>query len=171
MFVSTKCDNRSNVVTIVRSSLCSQSKSSSRFLTALNHTPTAWQSTFRPAHNIIPCIHKCIHIQLFHQGTFRAVARQWNSCSMAQNPPNSQIFSAVIVTAVYIPPQANQNNKLSLNKLYKAINKQETLHPAATFLVSGDFNSTSLRHAMAHFHQHVSNATRGESPRPLLFYP
>ena len=61
-------------------------------------------------------------------------------------------FSAVIVTAVYIPPQNKKNNildmknnKLAHNALYEAINKQDTMHPQAAFLVASDFNSASLR--------------------------
>jgi hypothetical protein len=34
-------------------------------------------------------------------------------------------FSAVIMTVVYIAPQDKKNNKLAINKLYGAINKQE----------------------------------------------
>jgi hypothetical protein len=47
-------------------------------------------------------------------------------------------FSAVIVTVVYIPSLDKKNNKLPLNELYEAINKQENLHPEAAFLVAGD---------------------------------
>jgi hypothetical protein len=61
------------------------------------------------------------------------------------------------VSAVYIPPQ-DDKNKLPLNKLYQAINKQETLYPEAAFMVADDFNFTSLRHMIPNFHQHVSTA-------------
>ena len=80
-------------------------------------------------------------------------------------------ISAFIVTVVYIPPQYKKNNNLALNELYKAINKQETLHPEVAFLVAGAFNSASLIHGMPNFHQYVSNATRGDKVIPLLFYP
>ena len=52
--------------------------------------------------------------------------------------PPEGVFSSY-VTFVKIPPQEKKNNKLALNKLYKAINKQEHLHPEAVFLNAGDF--------------------------------
>ena len=52
-------------------------------------------------------------------------------------------------------------NMLPLIELYEAINNQENLHPAAAFLVAGNFNSASLRHTIPNFHQHVSFTTRG----------
>jgi hypothetical protein len=48
-------------------------------------------------------------------------------------------LSAVIVTVIYIPPQDKKNNKLPLNELYKAINKQEDI----LILVANVFNSAT----------------------------
>jgi hypothetical protein len=73
-------------------------------------------------------------------------------------------FSAVILTVVHIPPQ-DKKNKLALNEQYEAINKQESVHPEAAFLVGGDFNSESLRHMMPNFHQPITLATRGDKVR------
>ena len=55
-------------------------------------------------------------------------------------------FSAVIVTVVYITPQARKYKKLNLNERYEAINKQENLDPKAAFIVASDFNTSSLTH-------------------------
>jgi hypothetical protein len=40
-------------------------------------------------------------------------------------------FSFVIIMAVYFPPQANTTT--AINKLYEAINKQQTTHPEVVF--------------------------------------
>ena len=45
-------------------------------------------------------------------------------------------FLSVIITAVYIPSQANTTS--ALKKLYGVINKQGTAHPEAVLLMGGD---------------------------------
>ncbi len=45
--------------------------------------------------------------------------------------------------AVYIPPQASTNQ--ALKELYGNISEQETVHPDAAFVVTGDFNKDSIR--------------------------
>ncbi|KAL6459493.1 hypothetical protein MHYP_G00329650 [Metynnis hypsauchen] len=48
-----------------------------------------------------------------------------------------------LVTAMYIPPQADTD--LALGKLFEAVNRQETAHPEAAFIVVGDFNKAKFR--------------------------
>jgi hypothetical protein len=48
-------------------------------------------------------------------------------------------FSLVVVTAVYIPPQAN--TMTALKELHCTLFKLETTYPEVAFIVSGDFNS------------------------------
>ncbi|KAI4885725.1 hypothetical protein NFI96_026178, partial [Prochilodus magdalenae] len=62
--------------------------------------------------------------------------------------------SGVIVTAVYIPPQADAD--LTLGKLYEAVNRQET-----ACIVVGDFNKANFRKVAPKFVQHVLCSTRG----------
>ena len=69
-------------------------------------------------------------------------------------------FTSTIITAVYIPPDANA--KLALNELHAAISKQQTAHPEAAFIVAGDFNPCKLKTVLPKFHQHVSCHTRGD---------
>ena len=69
-------------------------------------------------------------------------------------------FTSTIITAVYIPPDANA--KLALNELHAAISKQQTAHPEAAFIVAGDFNHCKLKTVLPKFHQHVSCHTRGD---------
>ncbi len=52
-------------------------------------------------------------------------------------------FTAIIITAVYIPPQANTDQ--ALRELYGNISEQETAHPDATFVVTGDLNKANFR--------------------------
>jgi hypothetical protein len=49
----------------------------------------------------------------------------------------------VIVTAVYIPPQANTTT--ALKELGWTLSKLETTDPEAAFLVTGDLNKANLR--------------------------
>ncbi len=68
-------------------------------------------------------------------------------------------FSAVIATAIYIPPQADTS--LALSKLHEEISGYINKHPDAASIIAGDFNKANLRKVMPNFHQHVSCPTRG----------
>ena len=59
-------------------------------------------------------------------GVLTIVHSSWNTrWSNADPSILPREFSSVIMISVYIPPQDKKNNKLALNKLYKAINKKE----------------------------------------------
>ena len=75
-------------------------------------------------------------------------------------------FSSIIITAVYIPPQADTS--MALNKLYLTLCKLETIYPEAAFIVAGDFNKANLKTRLPKFYQHIDCATRGGKalPRP-----
>ncbi len=51
-------------------------------------------------------------------------------------------FKAIIITAVYIPPQANTDQ--ALKELYGNISEQETVHLDAAFVVTGDFKKANF---------------------------
>ncbi len=68
-------------------------------------------------------------------------------------------FSAVIATAVYIPPQSDTS--LALSKLHEELSGYINKHPDAASIIAGDFNKANLRKVMPTFHQHVSCPTRG----------
>ena len=53
-------------------------------------------------------------------------------------------FSSIFFVAVYLPPQTDAGTKTALNELYKAISKQENVHPEAMLLVAGNFNAGKL---------------------------
>ncbi|XP_042078701.1 uncharacterized protein LOC121814866 [Haplochromis burtoni] len=68
-------------------------------------------------------------------------------------------FTAVIITAVYIPPQADTDR--ALRELYSAISSEETAHPEAAFITAGDFNKGNLKKVSPKLHQHILFNTRG----------
>ncbi len=68
-------------------------------------------------------------------------------------------FSSIVVTAVYIPPQADTG--LALSKLHDELSGYINKHPEAAYIIAGDFNKANLKKVMPNFHQHVSCPTRG----------
>ncbi len=69
-------------------------------------------------------------------------------------------FTAIIITAVYIPPQANTDQ--ALKELYRNISEQETAHPDVAFVVMGDFNKANFRTIAPEYFQHITINTRGD---------
>ncbi|KAL0173817.1 hypothetical protein M9458_029785, partial [Cirrhinus mrigala] len=70
-------------------------------------------------------------------------------------------LTVVIVTAVYIPPDANVNIALSL--LLNTMNEQQRAHPYGAHIIAGDFNKANLKSVLPKFYQHVKCSTRGEN--------
>ncbi len=64
-------------------------------------------------------------------------------------------FTAIIITAVYILPQANTDQ--ALKELYGYISEQETVHPDAVFVVTGDFRTIAPK-----YFQHITINMRGD---------
>ncbi len=69
-------------------------------------------------------------------------------------------FTAIITMAVYIPPQANTDQ--ALKELYGNISEQETTHPDAAFVVTGDFNKANFRTIATKYFQYITINTRGD---------
>ncbi len=69
-------------------------------------------------------------------------------------------FTAIIITAVYIPPQANTDQ--ALKELYGNISEQETAYPEAAFVITGDFNKANFRIIAPKYFQHITINTRGD---------
>lgn len=59
-------------------------------------------------------------------------------------------LTVVIVTAVYIPPDANVNKALSL--LLNTINEQQRDHPEGVHIIAGDFNKANLKTVLPKFY-------------------
>ncbi len=78
-------------------------------------------------------------------------------------------FTAIIITAVYIPPQANTDQ--ALKELYRNISEQETVHPDAAFVVTGDFNKANFRTIAPKYFQHVTINTRGDRTLDHCYSP
>ncbi len=68
-------------------------------------------------------------------------------------------ISSMIITAVYIPPQADTS--LALSKLHDVLSGYINKHLDATLIIAGDFNKANLRQVMPNFHQLISCQTRG----------
>ncbi len=68
-------------------------------------------------------------------------------------------FTSIIVTAVYITPQADTS--LALSKLHDVLSGYINKHPDAACIIAGDLNKANLRKVMPNFHQHISCPTRG----------
>ncbi len=71
----------------------------------------------------------------------------------------SKEFTAVIITAVYIPPQAS--TEAALSDLCKDLKCSQTSNPDAALNVAADFNQANLQKTMPNFHQHVDCTTSG----------
>ncbi len=78
-------------------------------------------------------------------------------------------FTAIIITAVYIPPQANTDQ--ALKELYRNISEQETAHPDAAFIITGDFNKANFRTIAPKYFQHVTINTRGDRTLDHCYTP
>ncbi len=68
-------------------------------------------------------------------------------------------FSLILVTAVYIPPQADTG--LALSKLHYVLSGYNNKHPDGAFIIAGVFNKANLMQIMPNFYQHESCPTRG----------
>ena len=66
-----------------------------------------------------------------------------------------------MITAVYIPPDANASSAIRL--LYANITNKQSSYPDAVHIIAGDFNHANLKTALPKFHQHVKCATRGDN--------
>lgn len=73
----------------------------------------------------------------------------------------SRELTVAIVTAVYIPPDANVST--ALGHLQLLLNKQQRAHPDGVHIITGDFNKACLKSVLPKFHQHVKCETRGEN--------
>ncbi len=78
-------------------------------------------------------------------------------------------FTAIIITAVYIPPQANTDQ--ALRELYRNISEQETTHPDAAFVITGDFNKANFKKIAPKYFQHVTINTRGDRTLDHCYTP
>ncbi len=70
-------------------------------------------------------------------------------------------FTFIVITADYIPPDANITT--ALGYLLTAISKQQQDHPDGVFIIAGDFNRASLKTVLPKFHQHVQCPIRGNN--------
>ncbi len=78
-------------------------------------------------------------------------------------------FTVIIITAVYIPPQANTDQ--ALKELYGNISEQETVYPDAAFIVMGDFNKANFRTIAPKYFQQITINTRGDRALDHCYSP
>jgi hypothetical protein len=53
--------------------------------------------------------------------------------------------------------ETDPGTKTALNKLWKAISKQENAHPEAALLLAGDFKAGKLKSVSPNFYSHVTS--------------
>ncbi len=70
-------------------------------------------------------------------------------------------LSVVILTAVYIAPDANASSGLA--HLHQVISKQQKNHPEGVHVIAGDFNQARLKSVLPKFTQYMNCATRGNN--------
>ncbi len=59
-------------------------------------------------------------------------------------------FTSIIITAVYIPPQADTS--VALSKLHDELSGYINKHPDAASIIAGDLNKANLKKVMQNFH-------------------
>ncbi|XP_041962711.1 uncharacterized protein LOC121720538 [Alosa sapidissima] len=74
--------------------------------------------------------------------------------------PLPREFTSVIITTIYIPPQADTDT--ALKELSRTLRKQQNDNLDAAVIVAGDFNKARLKKVMPDFYQHVKCNSRGE---------
>ncbi|XP_048465357.1 uncharacterized protein LOC109913067 isoform X1 [Rhincodon typus] len=70
-----------------------------------------------------------------------------------------QEFTSAIITAVYIPPDAEVKN--ALHEICITTNSLEMEYPEALFIVIGNFNQANLTSVLPKYHQHITCPTKG----------
>jgi len=68
-------------------------------------------------------------------------------------------FTVVMITAVYIRPDANANS--AIGHLNGSKSNQQIMYPDTVHITAGNFNHADLKKVLPQFHQHVKCATRG----------
>ncbi len=67
------------------------------------------------------------------------------------------------------PPQANTDQ--ALKELYRNISEQETTHPDAAFIITGDFNKANFRTIAPKYFQHITINMRGDRTLDHCYSP
>lgn len=70
-------------------------------------------------------------------------------------------LTTVIITAVYIPPDANTSTALAY--LRNVIKEQQQAYPEGVHIIARDFNQACLKTVLSNFTQYVKCATRGNN--------
>ncbi len=76
-------------------------------------------------------------------------------------------YTAILLVAVYIPPNSNNNRSEALNYLYQHISEQQ--HPDAFLILAGDFNHADLKSVFPKIYQHVDFPTRGKNTLDFVY--
>ena len=76
-------------------------------------------------------------------------------------------FTHVLVTTIYMPPDANYNE--ALEYLSSHVHDLQTQSPDAFIIITGDFNKCVVKSSLSGFSQLINTPTRGSSTLDLLF--
>lgn len=80
----------------------------------------------------------------------------FNSSNLTTSNPT---LTTVLITAVYIPPNANTSVALML--IADTINTLQQAHPDGVHIIAGDFNQANIKSVLPKFYQYVECSTRG----------
>ena len=63
-------------------------------------------------------------------------------------------FTAINITAVYIPPIAN--TKEALSTLYQSVSSMQNSNADSVYVIAGDFNQANLKTVLPHYYKHAN---------------
>lgn len=88
-------------------------------------------------------------------------SRDVESLSVLRRPFLLKELTVVILTAVYIPPDAIVSSALAHH--HQTISKQQKIHPDGVHVIAGDLSQACLKSVLPKFTQYVNCATRGNN--------
>ncbi len=77
-------------------------------------------------------------------------------------------FSALLITAVYIPQLVVTNVRPALEKLHSTINSQLNAHPEGVVIVAGDFNHVELKAVFPKVYMNIPGAYKAAASSHLV---
>lgn len=81
----------------------------------------------------------------------------------------SHDFTSIIISAIYIPPQAD--TVAALSELHEVLASYQIMHHNSALIVAGDFNHANLKTVRPDLQQHITCTTRRERTSDHCYSP